>query len=148
MTRLALMTMVLALLIMGSGGEALAKSQKNFTYKYGTIWSTAVRLIRVDNGYKITEKDKENGYMLFTFRGKGSVKHCAATMEIMSVKGPGGHPQIRVQLRIAHHPSYFEVQLLDALERKLIEEQGSPPPSTRPGKKDKPGSSKKDKPKK
>ena len=118
---------------------AFAKSKKVFTYGYNTIWSTTVRLLRADRGYKVTDKDKETGYVLFVYPGRGSVKACNASLEIFSMVDSEGYRRIRVQLKIAHQPSYVEGAVLDALEQKLQDEQGSAPAArkVRKDKKDK-----------
>ena len=128
--------MVLGLLLtLGLPGTALAKSKKVFTYSYDSIWSTTVRLLRADKGYKVTDRDKETGYVIFVYPGRGSVKLCKAAMEVFRVVDQDGFRRIRVQLKIAHQPSYIEVALLDALEQKLQEEQGTAPPASKVKKK-------------
>ncbi|PID39839.1 MAG: hypothetical protein CSA65_06670 [Proteobacteria bacterium] len=107
---------------------ALAKSERALDYSFKQVWSTAVRMIRVDRGYPVSDKDKDNGYILFVFPGKGSVKKCAASLELVQTKDPQGFEQIKLKLRIQHQPSWVELQFLDHLERKLRSEQGPPPP--------------------
>jgi hypothetical protein len=125
------------LLLLLVPGLAAAKSTKNLTYAFNTIWTTAVRLLRADRGYKITDRDKESGYILFVYPGRGSVKECAAALELVPSLDDNGYKVIRVQLEIAHQASYVEFDLLDRLERKLREERGEPPPARKP-EKDKP----------
>lgn len=108
---------------------ANAKSSKSFTYPFSALWSTTVRFIRADRGYPIKDKDEEAGYILFTFPGEGAVKECSAALEIVPHVDEDGFQRIRVQLNIAHQPTYVEVYFLDLLERKLREEQGEPPPA-------------------
>lgn len=118
---------------------AMAASEKSLDYRYDTIWSAAVRLIRADKGYVIKDRDRENGYIIFVYPGSGAVKECTASMELVRITDDRGYRRVRVKLSIAHQPSYIEVHLLDALEQKLREEQGSPPPPERePGKSDPP----------
>ncbi len=135
--------MVLALAVALTPAVAEAKSKKVFTYNYDAIWSSTVRLLRADKGYKITDKDKETGYVLFVYPGRGSVKLCAAAMEVFATVDPDGFKHIRVQLKIAHQPSYIEVALLDALEQKLRDEQGTAPPAEKVRKKKPPKKDKK-----
>ena len=103
-----------------------AKSQKTFSYSFEAIWSTTIRFIRADKGYTIKDQDKANGYVLFIYPGSGSVKECAASLELFKITDDDGVKRIRVQLSIAHQPSYLEVYFLDTLETKLQEEQGQP----------------------
>ncbi|MBW2735669.1 MAG: hypothetical protein JRH20_25065 [Deltaproteobacteria bacterium] len=111
---------------------ATAKAEKMLPYSYQAVWSTMIRLIRVDRGYPISDKDKDNGYVLFVFPGSGSVKKCPAALELFQTKDPTGRDMIRVKLRIAHQPSYIELHFLDALERKLRQERGTPHPPKEP----------------
>jgi hypothetical protein len=123
-------TFLLALLLLPAVPRpAEAKMAKTFTYRYKVIWSTVIRFIRADKSYKVGDKDKENGYILFTFPGRGAVKECSATMELFPIVDQDGYKRIQVKLRIAHQPSYIELHLLDELEKKLGDEQGDPPPA-------------------
>ena len=54
-----------ALAAAGSGADA--KSTYESPYGYDRTWNAALRLVRVDNGWKITEKDETNGYLLFEY---------------------------------------------------------------------------------
>ena len=141
--RAAVLLQLGLLLALAAPAVAEAKSKKVFTYRYDTIWSTTVRLLRADKGYKVTDKDKETGYVLFVYPGRGSVKACAASMEIFATVDEEGFRRIRVQLKIAHQPSYIEVALLDALEQKLRQEQGTAPPAEKVRKKKAPAKEKK-----
>lgn len=111
---------------------AAAKSTKTLAYRYPVVWSTTIRFLRADRGYKIEDKDKENGYVLFVFPGKGAVKDCAAALELFQITDEEGAQKVRLQLNIAHQPSYVEIHLLDQLESKLREERGAPRPEPVP----------------
>lgn len=106
---------------------AAGKTSRNLEYHYKTIWSSIIRLLRADLSYQITDRDKESGYILFVYPGQGRVKQCAASLEVLPIQEEGSE-KIRVQLNIAHQPSYIEIHLLDKLESKLREEQGAPQP--------------------
>lgn len=110
---------------------AEAKNARTFDYRYDSIWSSTIRMLRVDRGYEVTDKDRDNGYILFVFPGSGAVKKCPASLEIVAFVDERGYRRRRVQLSIAHQPSYVEVSVLDALERKLHDEHGDPPPAQR-----------------
>lgn len=122
---------IVALLLTLAPLTATAKSKKMLPYSYQTVWSTAIRLIRVDRSYRVTDKDKENGYVLFVFPGRGSVKDCPASLEIFKARDHTGRDMINLQLNIAHQPSYVELNFLEALERKLRRERGTPRPPKR-----------------
>ena len=45
-----------------------ARTDKELTYRENEIWQSAIRFIRVDSGFKILEKDKDAGYLLFEYK--------------------------------------------------------------------------------
>ena len=53
--------------------EAHAKSGMESRYRYDQTWNSALRLVRVDLGLKILEKDEKAGYILFEYLDKGTV---------------------------------------------------------------------------
>jgi hypothetical protein len=106
---------------------AEAKMTKTFTYSLNSVWSATIRLIRADKGYKINDKDKENGYILFVYPGAGSVKECPASLEMYSFVDDGGLEKVRIRLSIAHQPSYIILNFLEQIERKLKDDYGEPP---------------------
>jgi hypothetical protein len=109
----------------GLVSEAQAKTTRDSPYSYEQTWNTAVRLVRVDLGYKIVEKDEKSGYVLFEYEDKG-------------VKGSGslelfkGEKAVRVICQLPKFPSYHEIVILDRLEKKLREEYGPPPEKPKP----------------
>lgn len=127
--RFGVAAVVLAALC-ASSAPARAKQTKVVAYRYAHVWSAAVRMLRVDRGYKVTDKDRENGYILFVFPGSGAVKRCAGSLELVKLRSRS-RGRIRLQIEIAHQPAYVELHLLDKLERKLRDEIG--PPRDAPG---------------
>jgi hypothetical protein len=106
-------------------GAAEAGTKRNTTYRYGQIWSTTVRFLRVDNRFPIAEKDKKDGYILFEYKEEGH-KYQGA-LELIPTVSSGKH-YIRVSLKIANMPGYVETVFLNRLMKKLRKEYGDPPP--------------------
>ena len=103
---------------------ACAKSGYDSAYGFERTWNAGLRLVRVDLGLKVTEKDDANGYLLFDYRSPESgQKAVPGSMEF--IKGKDG--QVRVVVQIAQMPGYHEQVLVDALTRKLRSEYGDPP---------------------
>jgi hypothetical protein len=104
--------------------EALAATSYESPYTFDQTWGTAVRLLRVDMGLEITEKDQAHGYLLFkyTTTGSGQKVH-TGSMEM--VKSP--RDVVRVTVQINSLPSYHEQLIIDKLARKLFAEYGDPP---------------------
>lgn len=119
-------SVVLVLSLAASGVHA--RRETTFAYPYSRVWTSAVRLMRVDFESEITEKDKEDGYFLFAFPDRG--KTYAGSMELVSLR-KDGIESVRVVLTIQALPSYVENMLMDRLERKLAQEFG-PPPERKP----------------
>jgi hypothetical protein len=103
---------------------ASAKSAYDSAYGFDRTWNAGLRLVRVDLGLKVTEKDDTNGYLLFDYRSpESSQKPVPGSMEF--IKGKDG--AVRVVVQIAQMPGYHEQVLVDSLQRKLRTEYGDPP---------------------
>ena len=106
-----------------------AKKSEDFRHTYDQVWGAAIRLIRVDQGYAIKDRDESVGYFLFDYKDDGRVY--PGSVELMRIADQGGGP-IRVVIQIPAMPSYIERMLLDKLEKKLIHEYGQPAPPPKP----------------
>ena len=101
-----------------------AKSAYDSAYGFDRTWNAGLRLVRVDLGLKVTEKDDSNGYLLFEYKSPESGRKAVpGSMEF--IKGKDG--QVRVVVQIAQMPGYHEQVLVDSLSRKLRNEYGDPP---------------------
>lgn len=121
----ALLTFVIAAAVLGSPVETEARTSRETTYRYSQIWSSAVRFLRVDNGFAIREQDKSTGYVLFVYPDAG--RSFMGAVELVSTVR-NNRKYINVTVRIQDMPSYVEVVLADKLLRKLKNEYGEPPP--------------------
>ena len=104
---------------------AAADAQASFTYDHDIVWSTAVRLLRVDLGYDIAEQDRENGYLLFVVRENG--REYQGAVEFVRGVGERGVAVVDLNLRIAGLPLSSEESILRKLRTKLRESYGLPP---------------------
>lgn len=129
MPRRFLVVSVLVALMAGAvvlvpASPASAKSAYDSAYGFDRTWNAGLRLVRVDLGLKVTEKDDANGYLLFDYRSPESgQKPVPGSMEF--IKGKDG--AVRVVVQIAQMPGYHEQVLVDSLQRKLRNEYGDPP---------------------
>ena len=128
MRRFAPLLTALALLLPAT---AQAKKTADFRHTYDQVWGAAVRLIRVDQGYPIKDRDQSVGYFLFDYKDDG--RTYPGSVELVRIEDQGGGP-IRVVIQIPAMPSYIERMLLDKLKRKLVDEHGepAPPPPKKP----------------
>jgi hypothetical protein len=120
----AALTALCALCFVALPEPASAKSAYDSGYGFDRTWNAGLRLVRVDLGLKVTEKDDTNGYLLFDYKSPESgQKPVPGSMEF--IKGKDG--QVRVVVQIAQMPGYHEQVLVDSLSRKLRNEYGDPP---------------------
>lgn len=105
--------------------DAHAKSGMESAYTYDQTWNSALRLLRVDLGLKIVEKDDKAGYILFEYENKGTTSN--GSLELLK-----GESTIRVVCQIPKFPTYHETVVLDRLARKLKDEHGLPPEKPKP----------------
>lgn len=101
--------------------EAGAKTSYESPYTFERTWNSANRLVRVDLGYKITEKDENGGYFLFEYKSAEGGGKSSGSMEF--VKGIDG---TRVVVQLPQMPNYHEQVLIDQLSKKLRLEYGDP----------------------
>jgi hypothetical protein len=106
-----------------------AKSSYDSPYGYERTWNAALRLVRVDLGLKIVEKDDANGYVLFEYRSAAGDKRASSgSFELIRGSGGSGRPDdVRVVAQLPQLPRYHEQLLLDSLARKMRAEYGEPP---------------------
>ncbi len=108
-----------------------AKASVDSPYGFDRTWNSAVRLVRVDMGFKLTEKDEANGYILFDYRSsEGGSKPTHGSIEI--VRPRDASEAVHVMVQLPEMPHYHEQVLVDALVKKLRAEYGEPPSKPRP----------------
>ncbi|HTE56601.1 MAG TPA: hypothetical protein VK698_37365 [Kofleriaceae bacterium] len=122
LVRLALVGLTLAALT----GAAGAKTERTARYTFEQVWSTAVRHLRVEEGFTIVEKDEDVGYVIFQVKEEGKV--FSGALELVRQKDTSGRATVRLVLRIGDRPAYMEAGVLDRMLAKLREEHGDPPP--------------------
>jgi len=102
-----------------------ARTDRELTYRENEIWHSAIRFLRVDSGFKIMEKDRDAGYVLFAYKDGATVY--TASLEMVTTS----HDNkifVRTRLQIENQPRYVEAVLIDKFIRKLRDEYGDPPP--------------------
>lgn len=109
-------------------GEAGASVAMTSPYTFEQTFGTAIRLIRVDLGLKITEKDVDAGYLLFEYTSPESGK----TPRPGSIEVVRGKEGVHVAVQLPSLPRYHEQMILDSLTKKLAAEHGDPPKKAKP----------------
>ena len=116
-----------------TGGFAFASVAYESPYTYDQTYGTALRLLRVDLGVKILEKDESGGYVLFEYKSPESGNRVSnGSMELVREKD-----RVHVAVQLPAMPSYHEQMVIDMLAKKLLAEHGEPPkppaPAPAPG---------------
>ena len=102
-----------ALLLGGTAEPAWARTERKLTHAASKVFQTAIRLLRVDLGLTITDKDEAAGYVVFEVHDQDKIYR--GTLELIAVD----EGTSRVVLQIDDRPDYMETSMLDKLERKL-----------------------------
>lgn len=115
--------LALACALVAFSRDARATVSWDSPYTYDQTFGTALRLVRVDMNFKVTEKDPDGGYVIFEYTSPESGKRVSSgSIEVVKTKDGA-----RVAVQIPAMPSYHEQLLLEALEKKLSSEHGTPP---------------------
>jgi hypothetical protein len=125
----ALSAGVVAIAVTLGAPWADAKATYESPYGYQRTWNAALRLVRVDNGWKVTEKDEANGYLLFEYKSVESAKVSSGSIEL--VRGSDDGAVVSVLVELAQMPHYHEQLMLDTLASKMRREYGDAPPRSK-----------------
>jgi hypothetical protein len=103
--------------------RATARVGGESEYTKQQTYSGALRYLRVDLGYEVTERDPDAAYLIFRYQLPGQNKATATgTVEIVDADG-----HVKLFVQIPSMPEYHERVLRDGLVRKLHDEYGAPP---------------------
>jgi hypothetical protein len=129
--RTTLLQAALALGLTFASAQADARTVRDEPYALDTTWNAAVRMVRVDFGFTIDERDRDLGY--FTFQYREGRRTVPGSVEVLRSE-VDGRQGTRVIVQIPSMPAYVESMMLQRLARKLRSEFGEapPPPSRRP----------------
>lgn len=110
-------------LVLGFAKDAWAKASFDSHYTFEQTYNAALRLIRVDLGLKITERDPEAAYLLFDY------KSAETGSRVMpgSIELVRSGEVVKVVVQLSQMPRYHEQVMADALAKKLQHDYGDPP---------------------
>jgi hypothetical protein len=117
------------LLLLGAvSSTAGARTEAAVPYTRAQTFSAALRYLRVDLGYEVTEKDPDAAYLLFSYAtSERKTEGSRGAIEV--VQREHG---VRVFVSLPQLPSYHEEVLKQGLVRKLVAEYGEPARDTPP----------------
>jgi hypothetical protein len=114
---------LLGLLLATSTRPAMARSEAEIAYTRDQTFSAALRYLRVDLAYEVTEKDAEAAYLLFSFSAPElNQKTARGSIEVVQRERT-----VRLLVNLPELPSYREEVLKRGLLDKLLAEYGEPP---------------------
>ncbi len=106
--------------------QAAARASTEYTYRYEQLWQTTIRLLRVDLGCQITDRDDAIGFVMFDYPGTAGHTY-GGSVELVRTTDEHGTERVRVTVHIPSMPTYVEQHVLTRLGRKLREDFGLPP---------------------
>ena len=122
----------------------LIENRRVLSYPIDQVWPTAIRYLRIDRGFEITDRDRDAGYLLFEFPleekriGSGSV-------EMFEAVDASGRPSVSISVNTGAGPVHLPNSILDGIAAKVRAERGQPSPPP-PPKQEEPPPKDKDKP--
>jgi hypothetical protein len=105
-----------------------AKTSFDSPYTLAQTYNAALRLVRVDLGLVVTERDPAAAYILFEYKSHESgARAVPGSIELLD-SGRG----VKIVVQLGAMPRYHEQVMGDALARKLHEEYGEPARRSKP----------------
>ena len=118
--RLLATALVFSLAMLLAPQSADARVETEFRYPFAQLWAATIRLLRVDHGFPIHDRDATTGFILFNYEERG--RESPGSVEL--VRGEAG---VRITIQVPSLPSYVSRMLLDRLTRKLRADFGDQP---------------------
>lgn len=126
----------------GARPLALIENRRLLSYPIDQVWPTAIRYLRIDRGYQLTDRDREAGYMLFEFPLEGA-RLGSGSVEMFEAEDAAGRPSVSISVNTGAGPVHLPNAILDGIAAKVRAERGQPAP---PKPKDPPDEGPNDKP--
>jgi len=143
LVHVVLLTFVASVLVFALLREPDASASATYSsgYTFDETYSSAVRLVHVDMGFKILEKDDKMGYVLFEYTSPESGNRVSnGSIEVVETKNG-----TNVAVSVPAMPQYHEQMIIDALVKKLNRDYGAAPMREKEKDKSKDGDKDKDK---
>jgi len=114
--------------IVFTGHPAEAETSYESAYGFDRTWNAALRMVRVDMGCKVTEKDDQSGYLMFEYHpADGGKKLSSGSMEFIRARAGDVDGAVKIVIQLPQMPRYHEQVMLDTLVRKMRAEYGEAP---------------------
>ncbi|NVB42059.1 hypothetical protein G6O69_29820 [Pseudenhygromyxa sp. WMMC2535] len=104
---------------------AMIEHQRVLSYPFPQVWPTAIRYLRIDRGFEVTDRDEEAGYILFEFDLEGD-RQGSGSLEMFATEDSSGRPSVSVSVSTSAGPVHLPNAILDGLAAKVRAERGQP----------------------
>jgi hypothetical protein len=119
----SLRVVALSTLTLFWSSNAPCRAEGESPYTLAQTFGAALRMLRVDLGLEVTEKDANAAYLLFRYQLVEDPKRAVpGAIELIELPN-----QVKILVKIPQLPESHERLLRDRLTRKLHEEFGAPP---------------------
>jgi hypothetical protein len=109
---------------------APCRAEGESPYTLAQTFGAALRLLRVDLGMEVTEKDADAAYLLFRYQLLEDPKRAiSGAIELIELPN-----HVKIIVKIPQLPETHERLVRDRLTKKLRDEFGAPPKRTEPPK--------------
>lgn len=120
---LSIVAMTGAIFGFGLAGEADAKASFDSFYTLEQTYNAALRLVRVDMGLKVTERDPDAAYLLFDYKSPETGSRVVPGAIELVKSGRA----VKVVVQLSQMPRYHEQVMADSLAKKLSDDYGEAP---------------------
>ncbi len=98
---------------------AAAEARARVGYTQQQAFSSALRFLRIDRRYEVTERDAEAAYLLFQYTTHSSQQATFGAVELIALADG-----VQVVVKLPQMPQYHEAVLRDGLIGKMREDYG------------------------
>ena len=109
---------------------ALIQNRRVLSYPIDQVWPTAIRYLRIDRGFEITDRDSEAGFVLFQFPLEGA-RLATGSLEMFATHDAAGRPSVSIAVSTSAGPVHLPNAILDGIATKVRGERGQPAPPPR-----------------
>jgi hypothetical protein len=110
---------------------AMIENRRVLSYPLDQVWPTAIRYLRIDRGFEITDRDQEAGYLLFQFPLEGQ-RIGSGSLEMFATEDPAGRASVSISVNTGAGPVHLPNSILDGISAKVRAERGQPLPPPPP----------------
>jgi hypothetical protein len=122
----------------------MIENRRMLSYPIDHVWPTAIRYLRIDRGFEITDRDRDAGYLLFEFPLEEK-RSGSGSLEMFEVVDVSGRASVSISVNTGAGPVHLPNSILDGIAAKVRAERGQPAPPP-PPKQEEPPPKKKDEP--